>query len=209
MKTRRRQNKKRVGRKTKGGGWMWPFPKNRPFTNLEGEEEEEYEKPVSAKVEYDPFDPVEKQKIIDAYAKVGVEHKKEIDTNDATTKDATKLLMDYKVNPSCIEYDTYVQDRANYSNLKNYKKVLDTKLNNLSQNRTMRQFKEDITGLQKCTSFYRNPFRPTKAGLARQELIKVGEKQEMVWNNNTEAAGGNRKSKRYRKNKKRTTRRRR
>jgi hypothetical protein len=217
MKTRRRQNRKRVGRKTKRGGWGWSS-----FSSLFGKKQEtpiqvrdwegEIEippvgtTPFMAKAQYDPFDPVEKQKIIDAYAKVGVEHKKENNTSHKTIEDGMKLVMDYKANPSCLEYDTYVQAGSNDPTLKNYKRVLDIRLKNLSQNPTMKQFKDDIQGLQKCTSFFRFPFRTSKADIARQGLMEVGEKQEQKWKSPVAAAvaaGGkrkkNRKTKKYRK----------
>ena len=148
--------------------------------------------------EYNPFDEREKQKIIDAYSKVGLEHKKEIETDQQTIKDATKLLMDYKENPSCLEYDSYVQAGVNDSHLKNYKKVLDIKLNNLKKNPLMRLYKNDVEGLTKCTSFFRSPFRTTKSLIARNELMEEGKKQENEWR----SQGGKRKS---RRNKKRRT----
>jgi hypothetical protein len=210
MKTRRRQNRKRVGRKTKRGGWGWSS-----FSSLFGKKQEtpiqvrdwegEIEippvgtTPFMAAAQYDPFDPVEKQKIMDAYAKVGVEHKKEIDTNDKTIKDATKLLMDYKTNPSCLEYDTYVQSGSNDPTLKNYKRVLDIRLKNLPQNPKMRLYIADIKGLQKCSSFFRSPFKTSKADIARQGLMEVGEKQEQEWKSPVAAAvaaGGKRKKNR-------------
>ena len=214
MKTRRRQNKRRVGRKTKRGGLGWSSfsffgKKPEPPTQVRDWDGEIEIPPVESKpfmekpaavAQYDPFDPLEKQRIIDAYAKVGVEHKKEIDTNDQTTKDVTKILMDYKANPSCLEYDSYVQERANDPNLKNYKKVLDKKLNNLSQNPQMRLYANDVKGIQKCSSFFRNPFRTTKAEIARQGLMKVGEQQEREWAA-APAAGGKRKSRKNRKTK--------
>ena len=120
--------------------------------------------------------------------------------------------MDYKANPSCLKYDEYVKDGANDPNLKNYKKVLDTKLNNLSQNSQMKLYADDVKGLQKCTSFFRNtftptmpnfknPFRPaTPAEIAKQKLMAEGKQQEREWAA-APAAGGKRKSRKIRKTK--------
>jgi len=218
MKTRRRQNKRRVGKTKRGGLFNFFGKKPEPPTQVRDWDGEIEIPPVESKpfmekpaavAQYDPCDPLEKQRIIDAYAKVGVEHKKEIDehkkeidTNDQTTKDLKEILMDYTANPSCLEYDSYVQERANDPNLKNYKKVLDKKINNLSQNPQMKLFANDVKGIQKCSSFFRNPFRTTKAEIARQGLMKVGEQQEREWASAaTAAAGGKRKSRKNRKTK--------
>jgi len=209
MKTRRRQSKKRVGRKTKRGG-IWPFHKEASkvtsVRDWDGEVQDLEDPEVqdfmsnSAKLEYDPFDEVEKQKIIDAYAKVGVEHKKEIDTNKKkidtnkkTSEDVTKILMNYNDNTPCLEYDTYVQYGKNDSNLINYKNVLDTKLKNFPKEYITKPFIRDaITGLQKCTSFFRISSKPTKAELERNILLKKAEEQEYNWKN----IGGKRKKNR-------------
>ena len=205
---RKKHNTRKNKKNEKKGGWGWFGKKAEPqlqVRNWDGEIEEdnEYYKPTLVKTpveKYDPFDEKEKQKIIDAYSKVGIEHKRENATNEQTNIDATKLLMNYKNTSSCLEYDSYVKSRINDPNLKNYKKVLDIKIDNLKNNPKTKPYKSDIEGLIKCASLYRDfmPFKPTTATIAQEQLIKEANKVEEGW----KSSGGKK-----RRNKRKTRRR--
>jgi hypothetical protein len=215
MKTKKRYNRKRVGRKTKRGGWGWSsfsslFGKKQEtpiqVRDWEGEEENE----ITPLVERRPVErrPVERRSVETTpfIAKAHDDRLLENNTSHKTIEDGMKLVMDYKANPSCLEYDTYVQAGSNDPTLKNYKRVLDIRLKNLSQNPTMKLFKDDIQGLQKCTSFFRFPFRTSKAGLKeatleRNKLLKESKLLEQEWKSPVAAAaaaaaGGKRKKNR-------------